>query len=244
MTQKFQDYPPNARRILNEIMTLMFAPEAAIGQSIPNDQVSVLIAQFANAAKSDVTTVKCLLSRLLAQFEKLESQIESREVEEASRAFKFALKAQDQHLRTLRPIQAERLKIEAKKNFQKWHVTDQQVVLQRIKSKELLTLPEFIETRSVSKRAVSIAVAWGRMFYITGADGQDYYPAFFADSSDHVRQGLGKVCQALADVPAFAKYQFLTTDSHWLLDGRTPIQAIRLGRADDVLRASKWLLQP
>ena len=244
MTQNVQDYPPNARRILNEIMMLLFTPEAVIGGSISTDQVGTLIAQFLNAAKSDVTTVKCLLSKLLVQLETLESQIELRETEEANRAFQVALKAQEERLHSMRPIQAERLRNEARQNLREWRVTDQDVVSQKIKSKELLTLPEFLDTRGVSKRAVGSALAWGRMFCITGPDGQDYYPTFFADSSDYVRQCLGKVCQALGDIPAYAKYQFLTTDSHWLINGGTPIQAIRMGRVDNVLQATKWLLQP
>ncbi|SMP51845.1 hypothetical protein [Noviherbaspirillum suwonense] len=244
MIQKLKDFSPNARRILNEIMTLLFAPEAAIGGSISNDQIGALIAQFGNAAKSEVTTVKCLLSKLLGQLETLESQIELREIEEAKRVFKAALEAQEKRLRTMRPIQAERLRNEARQNLREWRVTDQAVVLQKIKSKELLTLPEFLATRKVSKKTVSIAIAWGRMFSITGADGQDYYPAFFADSNDYVRQCLGKVCQALGDIPAYAKYQFLVTDFHSLVNGGTPLHAIRFGRVDNVLQAIKWLLQP
>lgn len=243
MTQKSETYPPNARRILNEIMTIIFIPEAAIGESIPSEQVSASIGQFANADKSEVAIVKNLLSRLLDQVEKLEHQIELREVDEADRAFQSTLKAQEERLRTMRSLQAERLKIEARKNFQKWYVTDQQIILQKIKSKELLTLAEFLEIRGVSKRTISIAMAWGRIFCIT-AGSQEYYPAFFADSSDPARQNLGKVCQALANVPAFAKYQFLTTKSSCLLNSATPIQAIRLGRVDDVLRTIKWLLEP
>lgn len=244
MTQNVQDYPPNARRILNEITMLLFTPEAAIGGSISTDQVGALVAQFANAAKSDVTAVKCLLSKLLGQLETLESRIELREIGEANRAFKAALEAQEERLRTMGPIQAERLRNDARKKLHKWRVTDQEVVLQKIKSKELLPLPEFLKSRGGSRRAVSIAIAWGRMFCITGADGQDYYPAFFADSNEFVRQCLGKVCQALGDIPAYAKYQFLVTDSHSLVNGGTPLHAIRFGRVDDVLQATKWLLQP
>jgi hypothetical protein len=222
----------------------MFAPEAATGESISSLKVGTLATMFSNAAKSDVATVNCLLRKLLDQLETLENQIELRDIEHSDREFNVALKAQKEHLRTIQPMQAERLRNEARKNFHEWRVTDQNVVLQKIKSKELLTLPEFLDTRGVSKRAVGSAMAWGRMFYITGPDGQDYYPTFFADPSDYVRQCLGKVCQALGDIPSYAKYQFLTTDSHWLINGGTPIQAIRMGRVDDVLQAIKWLLQP
>ena len=241
MTRKLQDYPPSARHILNEIMQLLFTPEAAIGESISSDQVGAVVAQFSKAAKSDVTTVKYLLNKLINQFDKLESQIELREIENADRMFKVALKAQEERLRTMQPIQAERLRNIARKYLREWHITDQMVILQKKKSKELLTLPDFLDARKVSKRTVSSAIAWGRVFCITGADGQDYYPAFFADSSDYVRQCLGKVCQALGDIPPYAKYQFLTTDMHWLVNGGTPIQAIRLGRVNEVLQLIKWL---
>lgn len=128
MTQQLQEYPPNARHILNEIMKLMFAPEAATGESISSHKVGTLATMFSNAAKSDVATVNCFLRKLLEQFETLENQMELRDIEDANREFKLALKAQEERLRTMQPVQAERLRSEARQNLRKWHVTDQAVV--------------------------------------------------------------------------------------------------------------------
>jgi hypothetical protein len=241
MSQELSEYSPNARRILDEIMIFLFAPEATMGKGIALDEVSTFIGQFSKAAKSEVTTVKCLLSNFSSELEALERQIELREIEESEYLFKARLKAQEEQLRMWEFTRAERLRCEAQEKLRKWLVTDQETILRKIKSKELLTLSDFQKSRGVSKRSVNTAVAWGRIFSITGPDGLDYYPAFFADSRDYIRQCLAKVCQVLGDIPAFAKYQFLTTDSHWLVNGGSPIQAIRSGRVDEVLRATKWL---
>ena len=79
------------------------------------------------------------------------------------------------------------------------------------------------------------------MFCILGPDGQDYYPAFFADSNDYIRQSLGKVCRALKGISAYGKYQFLTTNN--VLIGGQPLDAIHRAGVDDVLHATKYLLE-
>lgn len=99
-----QEYPPNARRILNEIMMLLFTPEAAMGASITADRAGALVAQFANAAKSDVSLVKSLLSILVNHLESLENRIEQREIEESNREFKAMLEAQEKRQRTMESI--------------------------------------------------------------------------------------------------------------------------------------------
>lgn len=243
MAQESQDYPPNARRILNEIMTLLFAPEAVIYKGVPSARITALTAQFERASKQDVTTVKSLLSELVGQLEMMENRIELREIEESERAFQARLEAQEERHRAMEPIRAARLRREGQEIVREWLVTDQEAVLQKIKSKELLTLPEFLEARGVSKRTLSIAVGTGRMFCVVGPNGQNYYPVFFVDSSEYIRQCLGKVCRAIGSIPPYAKYQFFTTNSHWMMGGGTPLDAIRSGRVNDVLQASKWLLQ-
>jgi hypothetical protein len=242
MTQKSQDYPPNGRRMLNEIMMLLFTPEAAIENRISTERVGALVAQFESAAKSDVSIVKSLLSKLVGQLEIVENRIELREIGESQRAFNAMLEAEDKRRHAREAIRAARLRHEGQEHLRRWLVTDQEVVLQRIKSKELLTLPEFLKARGGSKRTVSSAVAADRLFCITGPDGRDYYPAFFADANEYNRQCLGKVCQALRSVSAYAKYQFLTTNSSWTGE-EAPIDAIRSGRVNNVLHIIKWLLQ-
>lgn len=234
------DYPPSARCILNEIMRLLFAPEAATSEGVSANRVGALVDQFASATKSDITTVRSLLSKIVGRLEIVEKRIEQREIEESERRFEAMLVADKKRRRAKEPIRTDRLQHEGEET---WLATDQEVILKRIKSKELLTLTELLETRGVSKRTVSIAITAGRVFCITGPDGQDYYPAFFADSSEHIRQGLAKVCRALEGVHPYKKYKFLTTYSQWI-GGDTPVNAIRSGRVNDVLHAVEWLLEP
>ena len=241
MGQNLHEYSPNARRILDEIMIFLFAPETTTGRGIALDEVSAFVAQFNSAAKSEVTTVKCLISNFIGELEALEKQIELREIEESEQSFKIKLKTQEERLRRMEFARAERLRCEGQEKLRKWLAIDQETVLSKIKSGELLTLPDFLKSRGVSKRSAITAMAWGRMFSITGPDGVDVFPAFFADSSDYIRQCLGKVCQVLRDIPPYAKYQFLTTDSHWLINGGSPLQAIRSGRVNEVLQVAKWL---
>ena len=243
MIRKLQELSPNAR-ILNEIMVFLFTPEAATSKGVAPDQISAVLAQFSNAPKLEVQTVKRLLSKFVDELDKLERQIELREIEDSAQSFKVRLKAQEARMRTKEFTRDEQLTCESQENLHKWLVTDPETVLKKIESKELLTLPDFIRSRGVSKRSVKTAMTWGRMFCITGPDGVDYYPAFFADSNDYIRQCLGKVCQVLGNIPSYAKYQFLTTDFHCLATGETPMQAIRSGRVDDVLQLIKWLLLP
>lgn len=243
MIQKLQECSPNARRILNEIMVFLFSPEAVTSKGIAPDQVSIVLAQFSKAPKSEVATVKSLLSNIVNELETLEKQIELREIEESAQSFKVRSKAQEAQMRTKEFARARQLKFEDQEKLQKWLVIDPKLVFKKIESKELLTLPDFLQFRGISKRSVQTAMACGRMFYITGPDGVEYYPAFFADSSDYIRQCIGNVCQILGDIPASAKYQFLTTDSHWLINSGSPIKAIRSGGIDEVIRVTKWLLE-
>ncbi|MBL4953539.1 hypothetical protein JK635_15210, partial [Neobacillus sp. YIM B02564] len=185
-------------------------PEAATSKGIAPDQISSVLARFGNAPKLEVKMVKRLLSKFVDELETLEKQIELREIEESAQSFKVRLKAQEAQMRTREFARAEQLRCESQENLHKWHVTDPETVLRKIESKELLTLPDFLKYRGISKRSVKTAMTWGRMFCITGPDGVDYYPAIFADSSDYIRQCLGKVCQVLGNIPAYAKYQFLT----------------------------------
>lgn len=241
MAHESQTYPPNARRMLNEIVVLLFNPEATDSTRITPERVSALVSRFEDASTPDIAKVKSLLNKLVNEIERLETRIELRKMEESRLAHEAMTKSREERRRALEPILEEERRQEGEKMLQKWLVQDQEVVLRKIKSKELLTLPEFIETAGASKRTISAAIKAGRLFCIIGPDGQDYYPAFFADSNEYIRKCLEKVCQALKGISAYGKYQFLTTNN--VLIGGQPLDAIHHARIDEVLHSTKYLMQ-
>lgn len=103
MAPKSYRYPPSTRRILNEIMLLLFVPEAAFYRGISTERVRALISQFDSAAKSDIFIVKSLLSELVDQLAIVENRIELREDEEAKQVFQARLEAEIERRRTNGP---------------------------------------------------------------------------------------------------------------------------------------------
>lgn len=241
MTPESHPYPPSARRVLNQIIVLLFTPEAPHLRPVALEGFGALIAKFEDASMSDVTSVKSLLSTVVGELEKVETRIELRNMEESQRQYEAMVKDDKERRRALLPILEEERRLEGAKMLRGWLVQDQEVILRKMKSKELLKLPEFLEAGGTDKRTVRTAMTTDRMFCITGPDGQDYYPAFFADSNDYIRDCLGKVCRALKDIPAYAKYQFLTTNN--TLIGGQPLDALHHARVNEVLDATKYLLQ-
>ena len=112
------------------------------------------------------------------------------------------------------------------------------------RTEQLLTSTAFLAATGLKKERLSAAVAAGRIFCIIGPDNLDYYPAFFADRSAYIRQCLRNVCLSIRNLSACAKYEFYITDSRWLRGGGTPLEAIRAGRVNEVLRVCKRLMQP
>ena len=241
MAHESQTYPPSARCMLNEIVVLLFNPEATDSTRITPERVSALVSRFEDASTPDITKVKSLLSTLVNEIERLETRIELRKMEESRLAHEAMTKSREERRRALQPILEEERRQEGAKMLQKWLVQDQEVILGKIKSKELMTLSEFLEVAGGNKRAVSTAITAGRLFCIIGPDGQDYYPAFFADSIEYYRKCLGKVCQALKGISPYGKYQFLTTNN--VLIGGQPLDAIHHARIDEVLHSIKYLMQ-
>ena len=106
----------------------------------------------------------------------------------------------------------------------------------RIDSKELLAPREFQEALGISKQSINEAIKSRRMFALMGPAGEFYYPAFYADAIFD-RRSLEKVTKALGVVPAASKYFFFTSKSTYL-KAMTPLEALRMGRLDDVLIAA------
>lgn len=105
----------------------------------------------------------------------------------------------------------------------------------RIASKELISSGELQRALDVQRQAISLAVKKNRMFAMVGPSGENFYPAFYADSSLD-RRALEAVSQTLGSLPGASKFYFFTAKSTFL--GETPLEALRKGRVDAVLSAA------
>jgi hypothetical protein len=106
----------------------------------------------------------------------------------------------------------------------------------RIDSKDLLSPKEFQDALGISRQSVNEAVKARRMFALLGPSGENYYPAFYADSELNRRE-VEKVSKVLGGVPSASRYHFFTSKSMFL-GTLTPLQALKKGRLEDVLIAA------
>ncbi|WP_338846065.1 hypothetical protein V8J88_20240 [Massilia sp. W12] len=112
---------------------------------------------------------------------------------------------------------------------------------QHFQAGRLLSAADFTQRLGISRQAVSKAVREGRMFYLDGPNGVQWYPAFFTDHSFNRRQ-LEKVCKVMLDLPGASQWQFFTQPRH-TLSGKTPLQALRAGQLDAVLQAARAFIE-
>jgi hypothetical protein len=111
-----------------------------------------------------------------------------------------------------------------------------QLVVQRIESRELLGIDEFCETVGVTRDWLSDALTEGRLFAITGPHGRSFLPAFYADASIK-RADIEQVARVLSQRDPGSQYWFFTS-VRTSLQG-TPLDALRAGRLDAVIRAAE-----
>lgn len=105
-----------------------------------------------------------------------------------------------------------------------------------VASKAVLPSPEMTERLGVTRQSLSQAVAARRLFTLEFR-GNDYYPAFFAEPQQDKRQ-LEEVAKALGDLPGWSKWQFFTTPK-LPLHGKTPLQALKEGKLQGVLKLAQ-----
>jgi hypothetical protein len=106
---------------------------------------------------------------------------------------------------------------------------------------ELLTSAQICARLGLTRQALSKAVSDRRMFWVGGNQGAQWYPGFFADDMTD-RRMLEQVSVALGDLPGAVKWHFFTSPKH-SLDERTPVDAVRAGAMDQVLRTAAEVLE-
>ena len=103
-------------------------------------------------------------------------------------------------------------------------------------SGELVDLTRMAQLLEVSPQAVREALVEHRLFYLSGPSGETLFPAFFA--SAHPNHHLLEMVSArLGHLPGTSKWQFFTSP-RLSLNGITPIEALKLGKVDNVMAAA------
>ncbi|MFM9435733.1 hypothetical protein ACFDR9_002803 [Janthinobacterium sp. CG_23.3] len=116
-----------------------------------------------------------------------------------------------------------------------WEVRAAETMARRIESKELLSAGELCSSLGITQAAIDEAVATNRLFAFVGPDGENYYPAFYADANlDKV--AFGTVAQELRNLPAASKYHFFMSKRTNL--SQTPLEALKRGGVAEVLQAA------
>lgn len=108
---------------------------------------------------------------------------------------------------------------------------------QRVESKELLTAEEFCRVVAVDVDWLDDALCDGRVFAMTAPTGRLYYPAFYADVGLN-RTDVESVVQVLSLIEPISRYTFFYR--RWTPLGATPLEALRRGRLEEVMRMAAW----
>ncbi len=109
------------------------------------------------------------------------------------------------------------------------------------KKGELVDSGVLADRMSLTRQAINKAVADMRMFSLDGESGKKLYPAFFADDNID-RRKLQAVSKALGHLAGSSKWQFFT-NPRLSLGKKTPVEALRKGKYDEVLAAATAFLE-
>lgn len=116
------------------------------------------------------------------------------------------------------------------------HRTAQATLLSRVERGELITREDLVTRLGGNRRWVTDALSSGRLFSFRAPSEVEYFPAFFADSSND-RRSLGRVVRELAGLPSPSIYHFFMNKSVMLR--MTPLEALAEGRVKSVLDAAR-----
>ena len=110
---------------------------------------------------------------------------------------------------------------------------------ERIDRGELITAAEFCEALDVDVDWLSKALHDGRVFAMTGPDRRNYYPAFYMAPGVNCSD-IEMVVQVLSRVEVISRLTFFYRI--WTPLGSTPLEALREGRLDDVIKLAIWFV--
>ena len=101
---------------------------------------------------------------------------------------------------------------------------------------ELLGEAQICERLAIDQAELRKAVGDGRLFCLEGSRGEDWYPAFFADSVAGLHD-IERVSLVLNPLQGDVKWMFFTTPKY-SLGGQTPVEALGDGSVASVLRTA------
>ena len=110
------------------------------------------------------------------------------------------------------------------------------LMLLRIANQELITALEMRDALRCSEPDLIDAIRSKKIFQLIAINGINYYPAFFCDK-DLDWQSVGAIAQQLAELPASTQYHFFTSRCS-MLNGLTPLEALRSGKMEEVRSAA------
>jgi hypothetical protein len=113
-------------------------------------------------------------------------------------------------------------------------------VIRQIESKELLSADDFCAAVGVTRDWLSDALTDGRLFAITGPGGRSFYPAFYAEAGIE-RAAVERVTHVLSRLPPGSQYWFYSSIRTSLQ--ATPLEALRAGRLNAVLKSAEMFAQ-
>ncbi|SFL78841.1 hypothetical protein [Rugamonas rubra] len=102
---------------------------------------------------------------------------------------------------------------------------------------DLVNTQRLAERLGVTPQAIYKAVRDQRMFSLDAGGRTKLYPAFFGDQGLE-RTQLEAICKELDRLPGASKWQFFTTP-RLSLSKKSPLDALRKGRFEDVMAAAK-----
>jgi len=110
-----------------------------------------------------------------------------------------------------------------------------------LENKAIIPSGELTEKLGITRQALNKAVQANRIFCVE-VGGENYYPAFYGDP-DLERRQAEKTAKALGNLLGWQKWQFFTTPKA-SLDGLTPIEALKKGQVERVIKAAYGFAGP
>jgi hypothetical protein len=102
-----------------------------------------------------------------------------------------------------------------------------------IKEQHVISSAQICESLAITRQALHKAVKTKRIFALRLAN-KNYYPSFFV-STEMPRSQIEKVSVALGNLNGLSKWLYLTQPSY-SLGGITPLDALKKGKFEEVLR--------
>ena len=225
---------PAAVRLFEQMTELFAVPASKTAPSVGHRKIEESMSRLKQAPNAEIAIVSAVFKEISARLDKLQAEMRAGEDAKTDALVDTVLRSARERAAT--PMSSERSRQDGASFVDNLRDNADAAQRQRIERKELITSKELQDGLHIRRQSVSDAVKAGRLFAIVGPSGENYYPAFYTDH-DYDRRALEKVSKTLGGLPASSKYHFFTSKSHYL-GSKTPLEALKEGRLDEVLIAA------